>query len=126
MRSSIAAIVMFIIMILCMLFSINYLKNTTAELEYSNTKIEEALNSNSFENASKSLNEFKNIWGNYSHNISIFTNHNELDDINVQIEKLTQNIAYKNKMESLISTNTISNILEGINEMEKLNIQNLF
>ncbi|MCH3965243.1 MAG: DUF4363 family protein [Clostridium sp.] len=126
MRSSIASIIMFVVMVICITFSINYLKNKTHMLEYSNNKIETAIKSNSFENASRSLNEFKTIWDNYSRNISIFTNHNELDDIDEQIEKLTQYIKYENKEESLISTNIIRSILNRIPEMEKVDVQNLF
>lgn len=113
-------------MVICLLFSVNYLTDTIYKLEYSNNKIERALKSNSFQNASELLNEFKSDWDNCSRNISVFTNHNELDDINIELEKLNQYIIYGNKQEALISTNTIRTILESITEMEKLDIQNLF
>ncbi|WP_446898348.1 DUF4363 family protein [Clostridium sp. LBM24168] len=117
---------MFIIMAICMIFSVNYLKSTAYKLEYSNNEIERALKTNSFQTAADSLNKFKSVWNSHSQNISIFTNHSELDDINAQIEKLTQYIDYGNKEEALISTNIIRNILESITKMENLNIQNLF
>jgi cell division protein FtsL len=126
MRSTITSITIFIIMVICIGFSVNDLKKAIYELNCSTFKIENSINSNSFEKANASLEEFKNIWNTYSHKISMFTNNNELDDINNEIDKLNEYITYKNKEQCLISINIIENILKSISELEDANIYNLF
>nr|WP_245331499.1 DUF4363 family protein [Clostridium algifaecis] len=113
-------------MIICMIFSVNYLKKTNTSLKYSSTNIENAIKSNSFENAEKLLDEFSKNWDKNSSKISIFTNHNEIDSINSELLKLKQHIIYKNKEEALASINIIHGIIGSISEMESLNIINLF
>lgn len=113
-------------MTICTFLSVNYLKATVRKLDYSAVKVENFLKSNSFEHADKALSEFNKKWNNYCYKISVFTNHNEIDDINSQLQNLSQNIKYKNKEDSMISINTIKSMLASIDEMERVSIYNLF
>lgn len=126
MKSSIASVLIFILMIICMAFSVNYLKTINTSLENSSVNIENAIKSDSYEKAENLSKEFTKMWNKNSNKISIFTNHNEIDSINSELLKLKQHIAYKNKEESLVSINIIRGIIKSITEMENLNIVNLF
>lgn len=126
MKSSIAAISLFVIMVIFMIFSLNFLKIADAKLDYSSKEIKNALDANSFEKADKFLNRFTDDWNKYSNRMSVFTNHNEIDDISIELSKLNEHIKFRNREESLASINSIISIIESISTMEKLNIQNIF
>jgi hypothetical protein len=110
---------------LSILFSIQYLNTICNKLESSNIKIEKSIESNSWDEAHKNYEDFMVQWGKYSPKVSIFSNHNEIDNINSELWKLMQHITYRNGEESLASINVIKNLLHHILKMEQLNIQNL-
>lgn len=126
MRNVIASITIFIVMIIALLFSMSYLDNVCTKLENSTLQIEKSIESNSWEQAHNHSNKFMNEWKKYSPKVSIFSNHNEIDDINNELWRLTQHISYRNGEEALASTNVIKNLLKHIVESEKINMQNLF
>ncbi|ADK13366.1 DUF4363 family protein [Clostridium autoethanogenum] len=126
MKSSITSFTIFILMMLSILFSIQYLNTICSKLESSNIKIEKSIESNSWNEARKNYENFMIQWEKYSPKVSIFSNHNEIDNINSELWKLMQHITYRNGEESLASINVIKNLLHHILKMEQLNIQNLF
>ncbi|OAA86746.1 DUF4363 family protein [Clostridium ljungdahlii] len=126
MKSSITSFTLFILMMLSILFSIQYLNMICNKLESSNIKIEKSIRSNSWDEARKNYENFMIQWEKYSPKVSIFSNHNEIDNINGELWKLAQHITYRNGEESLASINVIKNLLHHILKMEQLNIQNLF
>ncbi|OAA93396.1 DUF4363 family protein [Clostridium coskatii] len=126
MKSSITSFTIFILMMLSILFSIQYLNTICSKLESSNIKIEKSIESDSWNEARKNYENFMIQWEKYSPKVSIFSNHNEIDNINGELWKLAQHITYRNGEESLASINVIKNLLHHILKMEQLNIQNLF
>ncbi len=58
--------------------------------------------------------------------MTLFTNNNEIDDINLELSELSQHIRFKNKEEALVSINSIRNIINSISDMERLSLQNIF
>ncbi len=126
MKSSITSFTLFILMILSIIFSINYLNTICTRLESSTIKVEKAIESNSWDEARKNYQDFMVQWEKYSPKVSFFSNHNEIDNINGELWKLMQHITYRNGEESLASINVIKNLLHHILKMEQLNIQNLF
>lgn len=69
---------------------------------------------------------FFDDWQKYSDKISIFVHHAEIDNINMELWKLTQYVKEKNKDESLASVHVLKFLLEHIANMEKVNLQNIF
>lgn len=126
MKSSIASISIFVIMVLFMIFSVHYLKIIDSKLIYSSDQIEKSLESNSFDKAGDFLKQFKIDWNKYSNKMTLFTNNNEIDDINLELSRLNQYIKFKNKEESLASINSIKSIIKSISDMERLSVQNIF
>ncbi|MBV4418356.1 DUF4363 family protein [Clostridium tyrobutyricum] len=126
MKSSIASISIFVIMVLSMIFSVHYLKIIDSKLIYSSDQIEKSLESNSFDKAGDFLKQFKIDWNKYSNKMTLFTNNNEIDDINLELSRLSQYIKFKNKEESLASISSIRSIVKSISDMERLSVQNIF
>lgn len=113
-------------MVLFMIFSVHYLKIIDSKLIYSSDQIEKSLESNSFDKAGDFLKQFKIDWNKYSNKMTLFTNNNEIDDINLELSRLNQYIKFKNKEESLASINSIKSIIKSISDMERLSVQNIF
>ncbi|MBR9647789.1 DUF4363 family protein [Clostridium tyrobutyricum] len=126
MKSSITSISIFIIMVLFIVFSVHYLKIIDSKLIYSSNQIEKSLDSNSFDKADDFLKQFKINWNKYSNKMTMFTNNNEIDDINLELSELSQHIRFKNKEEALVSISSIRNIINSISDMERLSLQNIF
>lgn len=126
MRSIIISLTIFFVMILCIFFSINYLNKICAKLEVLNAQIETNINDKSWSKAYENSLQFLNDWDKYSHKVSIFTNHAEIDNVNNELWKLTQYTKCKNEEESLASSHVIRFLLEHIVKLEKVNMENLF
>ena len=125
MKSTIISFSIFVLMIFCIIFSINYLNSICTRLQNSSMQIEKSIQLNSWNEAYKSSQDFMAEWKKYSPKLSIFSDHDEMEDINNESYKLMNYILHKNSEESLSSTNIIQNSLEHILEMQRLNIQNL-
>ncbi|MFL0197670.1 DUF4363 family protein [Clostridium sp. WILCCON 0269] len=126
MKSTIVSFSIFILMLFSIIFSIHYLNSMCAKLQNLNMKIEQAVESNDWDKSYKNSEELTAEWKKYSPRLSIFSNNNEIDDINNELSKLMQHITYKSKEESLISISIIKNSIYGILEMQQLNMHNLF
>jgi hypothetical protein len=113
-------------MLFCIIFSINYLNTICTKLQDSNIKVEKSIQSSSWKEAYENSQNFMEEWEKYYPKLSIFSDHNEIEDISNESQKLLQHIKHKNSEESLSSANVIQNSLKHIREMQQLNIQNLF
>lgn len=117
---------MFILLIITITFSINYLDKTCKNLLQLDNKIEESINSKSWDKAYNYSLEFKESWDKSSKYVSIFTSHAEIDNIYNELWRLTQYSKVKNESDSLASVHVIKYFLQHIVNMEQVNIQNLF
>ncbi len=126
MRNVLTSFLLFIAMIITIVFSISYLNNICKNLQSINTQIEKSIENNSWDEAYDSSLNFLNKWDNYSHNISIFVNHAELDNINIELWKLTQYVKCHDKEEALASNHVLKFLLKHIVNMEKVNLENIF
>lgn len=66
----------------------------------------------------KSL-ELFNDWQDNNFVISMVTNHSEIDNINIELWKLTQYVKCESEDESLASIHAVKFLLEHIMQMEK-------
>ncbi|MDV3426302.1 MAG: DUF4363 family protein [Bacillota bacterium] len=57
---------------------------------------------------------------------SIFAPHDEIDDIDMEIYKLSQYVKCRDKTESLASIHLIKFLVNHLNELNKVSIQNIF
>jgi hypothetical protein len=113
-------------MLIGIFFSINYLNKICAKLEVSAVQIEKDINAHLWDKAYDDSLGFLKEWDKYSHKISIFSDHVEIDNVNNEIWKLTQYTKCKNEEESLASAQVLKFLLRHIPEREMVNSDNIF
>lgn len=126
MKSIVASFIIFIVMVISIFFSINYLNQVCTKLEGLDIQIERNIDNGDWTKAYDNSLKFLKQWDNYSKKISVFVDHEEIDNINNELWKLTQYTKVKNKDESLASNHVIKFFLDHIADMEKVNLQNIF
>lgn len=126
MKNLVITLVTLIIMIVTMSFSIKYLNNVSDELVSINDEIQENITDDNWDKAYKNTMELTEKWNNYSKKIKIFVNHQEIDSIEIELQKLPQYIKEQTKDESLASTYVLNFLLEHIAKLEKLKLENIF
>ena len=126
MKNLVITLVTLIIMVVTMSFSIKYLNNVSDELVSINDEIQENITDDNWDKAYKNTMELTEKWNNYSKKIKIFINHQEIDSIEMELQKLPQYIKEQTKDESLASTYVLGFLLEHIAELEKVKLENIF
>lgn len=126
MKNIIASFALFITVMLIVVFSINYLETVCTKLEGLDVQIENNIKNDEWNKAYNNSIKFLNEWHDYSKTVSIFTHHAEIDNINMELWKLTQYTKCQTKDESLASAHVVKLLLNHIVEMEKVNSQNIF
>ena len=126
MKSVIVSLIISATMITSISFSINYLNKATQKLERLNDEIEQNITDGNWDKAYKTTIEFTEKWKDYSKQIKLFLNHQEIDNIEIELRKLPQYIKEKTKDESLASTYVLKFLLDHIAELEKIKLQNIF
>ncbi|MCY6369557.1 DUF4363 family protein [Clostridium ganghwense] len=125
MKNVIASFIIFLILIICILFSINYLEKTCSHYKNITSSLENTIKDGSWEESYEiSIKLLKN-WEKDSKVISIFIDHEYIDDMHVELLKLTQYVKYKNKSDSLASLHSIKFLIDDIIDFEKTTIQNI-
>ena len=109
-----------------MSFSIKYLNEASQKLGRLNDEIEENIANGNWDMAYKTTIEFTEKWKDYSKKIKIFFNHQEIDNIEIELQKLPQYIKEKTKDEALASSHVLNFLLKHIAELEKIKVQNVF
>lgn len=113
-------------MIIASSISINYLNRISNNLSKVNKEIEEHINNNNWDKAYNSAIDFSEKWEKQTNVVKLFVNHQELDNIEIELNKLTQFVKEKTADESLASIHTLDFLLKHIINLEKINIQNIF
>lgn len=126
MKGVITSLTIFFVMLIGIFFSINYLNKVCAKLEVSAVQIEKDIDAHSWDNAYNDSLNFLKDWDKYSHKISIFSDHVEIDNVNNEIWKLTQYTKCKNEEESSASAHALKFLLKHIADREKVNSENIF
>ena len=126
MKNVVITLITSIIMIVAISFSIKYLNDASEDLLSLNQKIQENVNNDNWDKAYKSTMELIEKWDDYSKKIKVFINHQEIDSIEMELQKLPQYIKEQTKDESLASTYILGFLLEHIAELEKVKLENIF
>lgn len=126
MKNILASFCIFILLISLMLFSINYLNKTCKTFETQSSNLEEITDEEKWDESYDLSLKLLNDWNEKSKTICMFVHHQEIDNINNEIWKLTQYTKLKNKDESMASIHVIKFLLNHINDLEKVNIENIF
>lgn len=126
MKNLIASFVIFFVLIISMVFSINYLNKRIDHYTKKVNYMEDVISKESWDEAYKASMEFIKEWDKDSETVSVFINHTHVDSINSELLKLTQYIKYKDKSESLALVHEIKFLIEEILDVEKVTLANVF
>ncbi|MCM0646833.1 DUF4363 family protein [Clostridium swellfunianum] len=126
MRNVVIAVVIFLVMIIAMLFSLSYLNNVSSTLQRVNDELEQFISDDQWDKAYKSAMEYTHRWEYHSKIIKIFVNHQEIDNVEMELWKLPQYVKEKTKDEALASVHALKFLLSHISKLEKINLQNIF
>ncbi|MGY0373075.1 DUF4363 family protein [Clostridium sp. JNZ J1-5] len=126
MKNLIASLVIFFVLIISMIFSINYLNKRIDHYTKKVNYMEDVISKESWDEAYKASMEFIKEWDKDSETVSVFINHTHVDSINSELLKLTQYIKYKDKSESLALIHEIKFLIEEILDVEKVTLANVF
>lgn len=113
-------------MIFAMTFSINYLNNASMNLQKLNDKLEQSIKNDDWDEAYNISLDFTSKWRKHSKIIKVFVNHQEIDNVEMELWKLPQYVKEKTKDESLASVHVLKFLLYHISNLEKVNFQNIF
>lgn len=126
MKKIIVSLSIFVVMIIGMIFSIQYLNKVCKDLEDISSSIETYINEDNMNKAYETSLSLTKKWKKYSESISIFVNHQEIDNIETELSKIPQYIKEDSKEESLASVRVLAFFLNHVKNMEKITIQNIF
>lgn len=125
MRNVVVSLIIFAIMIINIAFLLNYLNKAADDLQRLNDEIEQYITDSNWDEAYKSAVKYTEKWNDYSKKLKLFVDHQEMDQIEIELCKLPQYIKEKNKDESLASVYALKFLVDHISELEKVSIQNI-
>lgn len=125
MKNIIISFSIFAVMLISIFFALNYLNKTCQNLEELSDQIETHIDKGDWDTAYKESIVYLDKWQKYTDILSIFVNHQEIDNVNNELWKLSQYIKENNKDETMASVHVIKFYLKHINGLEKVNPQNI-
>jgi Domain of unknown function (DUF4363) len=125
MKNIIASYILFSLIIILLICGVLYLNKTASRLMSESNELEELIKKESWEKAYDSSVSILNQWEKASHTLSIVIDHQKLDNINIEVLKLSQFTKCSSKEESLASIHTIKFLLEHLMNLEKISVQNI-
>ncbi|TAH74720.1 MAG: DUF4363 family protein [Anaerolineaceae bacterium] len=126
MKNVVISLIISVLMIISMSFSIKYLNKASQNLERLIDEIEKNIADDNWDKAYKTTIELTDKWKDYSKKIKLFSNHQEIDNIEMELQKLPQYIKEKTKDESLACAYVLKFLLHHIADLEKIRLENIF
>lgn len=126
MKNAVISLLIFIIMVISIAFSLNYLNKVSDDLGRLNDEIEQYITDNDWDKAYKSSIEYTEKWKDYSEKLKLFVDHQEMDKIEIELWRMPQYIKERNKEESLATVHVLKFLVNHISDLERVNIQNIF
>jgi hypothetical protein len=126
MKNVVISLLIFIIMVISIAFSLNYLNKVSDDLGRLNDEIEQYITDNDWDKAYKSSIEYTEKWKDYSEKLKLFVDHQEMDKIEIELWRMPQYIKERNKEESLATVHVLKFLVNHISDLERVNIQNIF
>jgi PAB1-binding protein PBP1 len=126
MRNLLISVGIFLTMLIAIFLSTVYLSRICSDLIKTTDTLEEQITNEKWKDAYGSSIKLSSKWKSYCTKISIFVDHEEIDNIDHELWTLTQYTKCKNKDESLADIHVIKFFLNHITNMEKITVQNIF
>jgi len=125
MKNIIISLILFIALIFGVFISLNYLSTMCDDLVKKGDAIEDQIAKDNWEEAYNSSMKLTNEWREHCDTISFFVHHQEIDNIDNELWKLSQYTKCKNKDESLASIHVVKFYINHIKNLENVSIQNI-
>ncbi|MCM8711093.1 DUF4363 family protein [Clostridium sp. SYSU_GA19001] len=126
MKNVILSIIIFLIMVIAMCLSINYLNKISLNIQNLNDKLEEYIMNEDWNKAYETSMDYTQKWEKHAKLIKIFVNHQEIDNVEMELWKLPQYVKEQTKDEALASVHLLKFLIKHISSLEKITIQNIF
>lgn len=125
MKNNIISFILFFIVLGFVIFSNNKLvKFCDKTLEISNN-IEILMTDENWEESYEKTLELKSVMSENFPSISIYINHTDMDNLNIEILKLTQYVKEEDSAEGLATLHVIKCYAEYLKELQEINIINI-
>nr|WP_286207966.1 DUF4363 family protein [Clostridium caldaquaticum] len=109
-----------------MCLSINYLNKISLNIQNLNDKLEEYIMNEDWNKAYETSMDYTQKWEKHAKLIKIFVNHQEIDNVEMELWKLPQYVKEQTKDEALASVHLLKFLIKHISSLEKITIQNIF
>ena len=126
MRNLLISVAIFMTMIVAIFFSTQYLSNICSDLLKTSSTLEKQITAEKWKDAYDTSMELTSKWKNYCTKLSVFVDHEEIDNVDGELWKLSQYTKCANNEESLASLHVIKFFIGHITNMEKISMQNIF
>lgn len=126
MKNLVTSFVLFILLIISIIFSLNYLNKKYYSYKEKIDTIEEFVINNSWDETYTNCVDFLDDLEKDSKIMTIFIHHVNVETIYNDLLKLSQYIKCKDKVDSLAEIHEIKFLLKEILEIEKVNLPNIF
>ena len=126
MKNVLAAFSLFIIMIIGIFLSTNFINQSSAHLQDLNSTLENYIIKEDYSNAYSLSIDYIAQWKKTAKFLTIYIHHEDLDHVDNEVLKLTQYIKIKDKSESLATVHAMKYLIDHIKFHEKVSISNIF
>lgn len=125
MKTVVATLVIFALLIGFATFSYYYIDNTTAFLSSHMEKLEKSVQAKEWQKAEKDFTKLKSSWARTNSKWMMLIDHQELDNINISMARLKSFMDAKEHPETMAELGELKLLLKHIPEKEALNIKNI-
>ena len=126
MRNIVIAFILFLILIAFMVTSTNKTHDFLNEIIETCDNLEELINDENWEAAYDIANKFHKKIDKKTSEMSLYLNHQQVDDITHELYGLTQYIKEKEKADSLAGVHSVKHSAKVVRELQKSSLENIF
>lgn len=126
MKNIFVSIILFILLLFLIILPPHYLSRICGTLTDKTDDIELLVSNENWDDSYILSVQLLENWQDHKTLFSIFAPHDEIDDVNIEIYKLSQYVKCRDKSESLASIHLIKFLVNHLNELNKASIQNIF
>lgn len=126
MKNVMIAFSLFIVMIIGIFLSSNYITHSCNHLQNLNSTLESYIIKGKYQAAYNLSLNYISDWNKTSKYLTLYTHHEDLDYIDTEILKLTQYIKNKDKSEGLATVHVLKHLVSHIMAHERVSVGNIF
>lgn len=126
MKNIFVSIILFIMLLLLIILPPRYLSRICGTLTDKTDDIELLVSNENWDDSYILSVQLLESWQEDKNVFTIFAPHDEIDDVNMEIYKLSQYVKSRDKSESLASIHLIKFLVNHLNELNKVSLQNIF